>query len=340
MILVENLEVYDSVKKWLNRLEANYKGSDFGESSTKRAALYWLKQYCKFVNSNPDSLIHERMQQATSSNLNIKRKHEELVDSFIIHLKNQDKSPNTVSSAVGMIRSFYKSNYYGLEELTPLTPYNIRQFKIPTVKDIKKMCGLADAETKTWILCQFNSGLANIDLLHLSLATLSSEYGTIGQQLRRGTVPLHVEVRRHKTKEPTNSFFGPNAIEALKEYLPKDDEGNVSGRTSKIFSMQMRTLQQRVKALAMRAKVATEEVPITPYVFRRAFNTYMKFGDPTKDIPGVNEAIVEMMMGHSIGRVRSAYLIMGKGSVGMGVPISKLAEIYMKTYPVIDITLV
>lgn len=338
--MVENLEVYSSVQKWLNKLQAKSRSVDFDKSSTRRAGLYWLKQYCKFLGSsserpsNPDTIIAERMKQIQIPDLNIKRKHEEFVESYVIHLKNKDYAPNSISTAVGLIRSFYKASYGGLDQVASVRPYTIRLFKIPTIKDIKKMCAITDPETKAWILCQKDSGLGNTDLLDLSLANLSSEYGTIGQQLRKGTIPIHVELRRQKTGERIHSFFGPNAINTLKEYV------DINGRTSKIFQMQMRTIQQRVKALGIRAKISTQEVPVTPYVFRKAFNTYMKFGDPSKDIPGVNEALVELMMGHSIGRVRSAYLVAGQGSTGTGIPISKLAEIYMKTYPAIDITLV
>jgi len=786
--MVENLDVYPTVQKWMNKLQAKSRSVDFDKSSTRRAGLYWLKQYCKFLGtdpkkpSNPETIIRERTEQVQSNNITDKRQHEEFVGDFIIHLKNKESSPNTVATAIGLVRSFYKANYLPLIELPPTRSYTIRPFKIPTIKDIKKMCAVADAETKAWILCQFNclrsdtyihlengelrkisevkssskimsanslkptiavigntiqkmheetftvktpygkivssgehmfytyknglltwkkakdlttndylirlsllgnegeyqaipklrknksgrqcgivlpetltedfaqvlgyfagdgclitfdrpevidftdksqeclenylhllkrlfpthcpsikrrerqrlnlsctllseyfkdvfpelvqrsrarsipqtiqrspntvlarflrgifdaeacvaerqiifattseeysnqipllllrfgifsnreekvtqsrvlsrrtikgglpfyriiitgenllkyreqigfshpikelklkkieidrsrtdrnlvvpissdllkrciqdtkkglypmlyprrkkgtkycpkkgsyswfspsrhkvrrilaqmnekmesyselqrliesnmiaervtkiqvnkeremlydlwipstskyfangflvhnSGLGNTDLLSLSLANLSSEYGTIGQQLRKGTVPIHVEIRRQKTGERTHSFFGPNAINALKDYV------NIKGLSSKIFKMQMRTVQQRVKALGIKAKISTQEVPVTPYVFRKAFNSFMKFGDPSKDIPGVNEAIVELMMGHSIGRVRSAYLVTGQGSTGTGIPISKLAEIYMKTYPAIDINLV
>jgi len=74
-------------------------------------------------------------------------------------------------------------------------------------------------------------------------------------------------------------------------------------------------------------------VPITSYNLRKFFNTYMK-------LSGVNESIVERWMGHSIGKVRSAYLITGsgEGGQGTGIPVSKMAEIYMNAYPTIDIT--
>jgi len=332
--MVDTIEVYQSVQKWLNKLQAKSRSVDFEKSSTRRAGIYWLKQYCNFLQTNPDTLIRERMEQLQSTNLALRRKHEELAESYVIHLKNADCAPNTISTALGLIRSFYKANYAGLDQVASVRPYTIRPFKIPTIKDIKKMCSIANAETKAWILCQFNSGLSNTDLMNLSLANLSSEFGTIGQQLRKGTVPIHVEIRRQKTGERTHTFFGPNAIEALNGYV------NINGRTSKIFKMQMRTIQQRIKALGITAKISTKEVPVTAYCLRKAFNTFMKFGDPARDIPGVNEALVELMMGHSIGRVRSAYLVTGQGSTGTGVPISKMAEIYMKTYPAIDITMI
>ena len=64
---------------------------------------------------------------------------------------------------------------------------------------------------------------------------------------------------------------------------------------------------------------------------RRSFNSLMK-------LAGMNEALVERMMGHSIGRVRSAYLVTGRDEQITGIPIKTLAEEYMKYYDAIDIT--
>jgi integrase len=163
-------------------------------------------------------------------------------------------------------------------------------------------------------------------LLSLCGSTVSNEYGSIKKQLKKGIAPIHLELRRQKTGEKTDSFLGPNAIEALQEYLP-------SGENGRLFRMSMRSIQQKVKALGISAKVATNEVPITSYNLRKFFNTYMK-------LSGVNESIVERWMGHSIGKVRSAYLITGSGEGGQGegIPVSKMAEIYMDHYSAIDIT--
>jgi len=322
--MVENLEVYETVKHWCTKLEAKSRSVDFDKSSTKRAGLFWLKRYCKFLGANPDSLIRERTEQLPSANMAIKRKHEEYVESFIIDLKRKPYSPNSITTAVGLIRSFYKSNYVPLVEVTSVRPYGVRPFKVPTIKDIKKMASIAALPIKTWLIGQKDCGLGNVDLLSLSSNTLSSEFGTIKTQLKKGIVPIHIEIRRQKTGERTDSFFGPNAIDALNEYLP-------NGSSGRIFKMSARSVETQIKALGIKAKVSTKDVPITPYSLRKVFNTYMKLG-------GVNEALVERMMGHSIGRVREAYLVTGRSEGVAGIPISNLAEIYMKAYPMIDIT--
>jgi len=316
--MVQNLEVYQSVKRWLTKLETR---SD--SSSTRKSGLLWLRDFCNFAKTNPDSLIKERTENLESTVQGTRRKHEELVEAFVIKMKNEEYAPNSISTACGMIRSFYKANYVLLQEVQSPRPYNVRMYKVPTIKDIKKMCEHTDLSTKTWILCAKDSGLGNADLLPLRLDNLSSEYGTIGTQLRKDTVPIHIELRRQKTKEAIHSFFGPNAIEALKSYT------NVNGR-GKIFPMSSRSLQQKIKALSIETKVATKDVPVRPYSYRKVYNTYMK-------LAGVNESFVETMMGHSIGRVRGAYLQTGSGSSGIGIPISKLAETYMQAYPTIDI---
>jgi len=330
--MVENLSVYESVKRWMTRLEKKSKSMDFSRSQTQRAALFWLKKYCIFLKTNPDQLIAERARQVQEKNPTIKRQHEDYVESFVVSLKNEGYAPNSVAVAQGLISSFYKASHVGLEEIDPVRVYNIRSFKVPQVKDLKKMCALAerdrDTALKAWILCQSESGLAIEDLLSLSWNQLSSEFGTIKRQMEKGIVPIHIEVRRQKTSERTDSFFGPNAISALKEYVA-DNGGSLNG---KIFRMSIRSIQAKVKNIAIRSKVATVAFPITPHKLRDFFNTYMK-------LAGVNEAIVERWMGHSIGKVRGAYLVTGKDDRVEGIPISKLAEVYMQAYPTIDITL-
>lgn len=342
--MVENLEVYETVKRWMTKLASKNRSPDFDKSSTKRAGLYWLGKYLKFLSAtperptNPESLIMERIKQSESTNMLVKRTQEDFLEGFIVQMRRDNYSSNSIAVATGLVKSFYKANHVPMEGVSTVRTFKVRSFKIPTVKDLKKMCENADPPLKAWILCQANSGLANEDLLNLSLSNSSSEYGTIKSQLKKGMNCVHIEIRRQKTGERTDTFFGPNAVEALKEYV------TVGGANNRIFKspsdpkrgMSSRSLEQQVKSLAIKSHVATKEVPVTPYCLRRFFNTYMK-------LAGINEALVEVMMGHSIGKVRGAYLVLGQGQTnqgvasGAGVPISKLMEIYMQAYPSIDI---
>jgi integrase len=336
--LVKDISENASVKRWFQKLEVNSKSMDFSQSQTQRAALFWLTKYYLYTKKTPDELISERTIDLESPSQLVKRKHEEILEGYILYLKNKGKdqqknigySPNAVAVGIGLVRSWYRANYCPIVEVKTPRSYNVRAFKVPTVKDLKIMAAKAEADSnpaiKAWILSQANSGLANTDLLSLCGSTSSSEYGTIKTQLKKGVSPIHIELRRQKTGEKTDSFLGPNAIDALQEYLS-------SGENGRLFRMSMRSIQQKVKALGINAHVATNEVPITSYNLRKFFNTYMK-------LAGVNESIVERWMGHSIGKVRSAYLITGSGEGGQGegIPVSKMAEIYMKAYPAIDIT--
>lgn len=311
---------------------------DFSQSQTQRAALFWLTKYCNYLKLDPDTIINQRTTDIENTSQAVKRKHEEMLEGYILYLKNKgidDKknigySPNSVAVATGLIRSWYKANYAPIIEVKTPRSYNVRAFKVPTVKDLKIMAAKTEKESdlaiKAWILCQANCGLANTDLLSLSGNTTSSEYGTIKIQLKKGVVPIHIEVRRQKNGEKTDTFLGPNAIDALHEYLAEGENG-------KLFHMSMRSIQQKVKALGINSKVATKEVPVTSYCLRKFFNTQMKYA-------GVNESIVERWMGHSIGKVKAAYLVTGsgEGGQGQGIPISEMAKIYMQAYPTIDIT--
>ena len=142
--MVENLEVYESVKRWMTRLEKKSRRADFSKSQTRRAAFFWLKKYCNFLKSNPDELIHERAMQVQDKNPTIKRQHEDYLESFVVSLKKDEYAPNSVAVAQGLISSFYKASHVAFQEVDPVKAYNVRTFKVPQVKDLKKMCGLAD----------------------------------------------------------------------------------------------------------------------------------------------------------------------------------------------------
>ena len=218
-----------------------------------------------------------------------------------------------------MIRSFYKSNSkrYAIDDIiiSPSSP--IRVFQVPTKKGLRKMCKIADPLIKTWMLCQKDCGLRMGDLQRLTFDRRSTQYGTIAQQLKNDIVPVHILFNLKgtgKTGAYVNTFFGPNAIDAIKENIPIT-------RSGRIFNMCTTSIQQKIKATAIRAKVGTKNVPVTSHRLRTFFSSKLKSDEMQDDM-------VEHMMGHSIGQVKTAYFA--------STP-SELAKVYMNHYHALDI---
>lgn len=168
-------------------------------------------------------------------------------------------------------------------------------------------------QAKAWILCQAQSGISGGDLLNLPL-------DQVKPQLDQGKYPIYIELLRKKTKGkgPTGgwyeTFFGRNAADALREWLPNKRKNN--GRI-----WDWTTLRHVERVVSESARKAGLDGRVTLHSLRKFFNTYAK-------ITGLNEAIVEYMMGHSLGAVRTAYFI---------PPKHELEKLYLKAEPHLSI---
>ena len=338
MVSMHSPDVYLSVKRWLKRLQLKSRSSNFGDCETRKAAMFWLTKYVNWLkkcnqnampdrplNIDPDRIILSRKETVKSEDEASRRLHEEYVEDFAIYLQNvkTKKTPNgyapkSIATGIGLIRSFYKTNYYALKEVTTPPSPPIREFKVPTKKELSKMCRLADPIIGTWMKCQKDCGLRINDLLSMTFDRKSREFGTIEKQLKNGQIPVHVEFGMisgtGKTGQATDTFFGPNAIDAINKNI-------TITRSGRIFKTCKTSIQQRIKSTAIRAKVGTKTIPVTSHCLRKFFNTRLKLDEMQNDL-------VERMMGHSIGAVRSAYL---------NTPVSELAEVYMKHYSALDL---
>jgi len=208
-----------------------------------------------------------------------------------------------------------------LVEVSVPTPYPVRQAKVPTPKELRAIVEVCNDEkdilAKAWILCQAESGVSNVDLHKLELKSYSAEFGYIGEQLKNGTVPLHIHIVREKTMASGlgwyDTFFGKNAVATLNEHMDFSKP--------RLFNVSDRTIQLKLREISIKAGVGTEEVPVRPYDLRKYFNTRLK-------LAGMNETLVEYMLGHSLGRVKAAYFI---------PPVSDLRKVYAQFYPYITI---
>jgi len=165
--------------------------------------------------------------------------------------------------------------------------------------------------------CVHNSGISGGDLISLRLDNKSPIYGTIRSQLlKKGSIPIHVYLERGKGMSRGlghyDTFFGKDAISALRSFVDLNASSD-----AKLFNFTEKTAELLLKAVS--EKVMGEH--ITPHILRKFFNTYMKLAK-------VNESVIEYWMGHSLGKVKSAYFV---------PPVQEQMKLYMEAYPHIAI---
>ena len=229
----------------------------------------------------------------------------------------------TVAFAKTAVKAFYRENYRKLE--LGSTPFNTEtEYKKPTRDEWQLVMEIVreemkDDELATYILCNKDSGMSPGDLLLMTGKEGSQHFGSITDQLRKGTVPIHIRTIREKTKAKGigfyDSFFGDESAEALAEYLS-------SSHSRRFFSMAQRTVEDHFSTIAQRinAKLAARERKgevvirwshFTPKSCRKWFNGQLKFAKVSlkpEQVMGAN-LIIEYMMGHSIKGQQAAYII-------------------------------
>jgi integrase len=290
------LEKQESVRRMLNSISAR-RGGVVSES-TKTTFLIYIDRFSKFSGKTPDELIEERMKDWKSDDIFTKRRHEELVTKFAQHLRQEGYTSNTVATAVGSVRSLYRTSYHPLVEVNIPSGSPVRVYKIPTKEELAQAVEYAKFPwLRTYLIIEKDCGISLQDLLALRFDDGSPTYGTIKQQLMKGQCPIHINIARKKTLLNFDTFLGQDSFEALQDNPPRiakalKNNGNIFGYTDAAIQIAMKKLGKRLGW----------DAAFTPYSLRKWFRTQLS-------LEGVNEGLIEYMMGHSLGRVRKAYLI-------------------------------
>jgi len=295
------LEEQESVQRMLNSISARRGGSV--SESTRRSFLIFIEKFCKFCGKTPDELIAERARDWKSDDIFTRRRHEELVLKFSQHLHQEGYAPGSISTTIGAVRSLYRANYHPLIEINIPSGNPVRAYKIPTREELAQAVEYAGRTASLWmgpfITLAKDSGLSLQDLLSLRFDSGSPMYGTIKQQMSSGQIPIHVNIVRKKTLLNFDTFLGEDSFEALQN--AKDPKiVNAMRKGGNIFEYSPVSVDIAMRKLASR-RLKWDGV-FTPYSLRKWFRTQLS-------LDGVNEGIIEYMMGHTLGRVRSAYLI-------------------------------
>ncbi len=303
-----DLNSQDSVNRMLTSISAK-KGRAVSESTRKTYFIY-IQRFCDFCGETPDKLIEERKSDWKSDDVFTRRRHEEKLKEFAGYLREEGYSSNTIATATGAIKSLYTHNYHPMIEVNIPSGRAVREYKIPTKEELAQVIGLAHMPWHgAFMTFTKDCGISLQDMLSLKLGDGSQVYGSIKDQLKKGQVPIHLNITREKTQFKYHSFLGEDSFEMLNNYTISADRDSHNKR---LFPYTDSTIQDAMKALGEKLGWTS----FTPYSLRKWFRTQLTLSN-------VNEALIETMMGHSLGKVKEAYLV---------PPPQKLIEIYQKHY--------
>jgi len=212
-----DLEKQDSIKRMLTSISQR-RGGVVSES-TKTTFFIYIKRFCEFCGMTPDELIADRMNDWKSDNIFTRRRHEEKLMEFAQHLREEGYTSNTVSTAVGSVRSLYRTNYLQMTEVNIPSGRPVREYKVPTKEELAQVIDLAHIPWhKAFMTLTKDCGISLQDMLALKMGDGSPIYGSIKQQLKKGQVPIHIHVVREKTQFKYDTFLGEDSFEVLNDY--------------------------------------------------------------------------------------------------------------------------
>lgn len=304
-----NLSEFLEIKKWI-------RGKSEG---TVRNYITAMNLYINFTDLNPEQLIDEAEDDLKKPMRDRGLPESRLLDFHKYLLTKHSKTRGKKTGSLGVsknlakmyfsaIRGFYKENGFHLNVKTPKATNKKENFKLELrPKDVKKLIDLSPSlRDKAIILCMFQSGM--------DVSTICSiNYGDVERELREEKEPLMIHIIREKESIEFHTFFGRDAIEALRLYLQErerkyeeklqhDTPLFVKEGAKKLSFERITTnlIQNMFRDLALNAGIVTKDElevsdinPARPHALRGAFSTILK-------LKGVNELFVEYMLGHSI----------------------------------------
>ncbi len=308
-----DLNSQDSIKRMLTNISSK-KGRDV-PASTRETYFIYIQRFCEFCGSTPDELIAERAKDTRNEDMFIRRRHEEKLKEFANYLREEGYSSNTIATATGAVKSLYASNYYPMVQVHIPSGRATRVYKIPTKEELRQVIDLAHIPWhRAFMTLTKDCGISLQDMLALKLIDGSPIYGSISDQLKKGQVPIHLHIVREKTRVKYDTFLGEDSFELLNnDAIFPDMASTALSYNKRLFPYTDSSIQDAMKVLGNKLGWKS----FTPYSLRKWFRTQLTLSD-------MNESLIETMMGHSLGRVKEAYLVPAP---------QKLIEIYKKHYP-------
>ena len=318
--------------------------AQFGNGKRLNAYDYWLRelstkdertiyqyrhyfdQYLSFLNTTSDKLIEHRQTTIKNEDIKIQRTHESYFLDFLKHLKDKGYSNGTLQVAHASVRSFYEMHFYPLRtrrrDYPKSTPNGARRATTPLIiKMLEKARPQNKSTFKALVMALKDTGLRVTDLMNLNCDIILENWNK--------TLTMFT-IRTEKTGYLAKTFFGSDAITALKQYINNRRNGSRKRKPENItnesplfvnWKNRKRMTRQNASMIIRNAFLRISEKKLSPHSFRKKLQTDLeKAGMPTNWI--------DQVLGHQLINSRDAY----------SLPTDQeLLEAYQKAYPTIQL---
>ena len=276
------------------------------------------------MNTTADKLLAQRMEHLKHDDIKVQRTVESYFLQFLKDLKRCREYENgTLQVVFAAVRSFFECHYVPLrtrrKDYPKSTPNGVRRATKQAIMKALTEYNARNKETfRALMMCFKDTGLRVIDLIGLNCDVI------IGN-LDKKIIPL--TIRTEKTGYIAKTFFGKDAIEALKEYIEARRKGsrNIEPETITKDSPLFRTWEKgKVKRMSRmnastvirNAFLAAEEKRMSAHSLRKALQTNLEKG-------GMPTNWIDQVLGHELINSRDAY----------SLPTDEeLKEAYIKAY--------
>lgn len=314
----------NAVEYWLSELANKSEG-------TRQKYKDYFNRFCQYVNKSAADLLKQRQEDLRSPDIKQQRTIETALKNYIAHLRDTGNSPATQQVAYAAIRSFFEMHYVALRMRRGDYPTGESLGSRAITKELIQKI-LADEKTmknplkiRALIFFLKDTGFRVSDVRRIN-------YGDLADGLERGDqfIPISLVTQKYKTTAKT--FIGPEAIEAIKQYLNARRMGTrrippeqITHKTPLFRTSENGTVKRLsrngLSSMLRFQCLKTGETKLSAHSFRKYFQTQL-------EAAGVNPNWIDQMIGHRLINSRDSY----------SLPTDQqLKEAYMKAYPFLRI---
>jgi integrase len=290
----QKIEDYKSCQIWLE---------GYNSPSTKKAYKIHLSLFCKYHNTDPDSLVQLKVEQIKT-----------MVINYIIHLKKVAKqssgkartgelSVNSVKVYLTGIQSFLEFNDIVLnwKRIVKYCPEPVtNNLRAYTKEEIAKLLTMADLRDRCIILLMASTGMrvgaikslkikhitrlqheSNIGLVSIYPESKDHRYNALMTQECMATIDEYIDYRKKQHEKITED-----------SHIIRDKFATFSENTNRPNPLTESTINKQMKFLLGKAGLPFEQLQ-PDHSFRKFFNTCLMNSD-------VAYSFKELLMGHSV----------------------------------------